>query len=72
MSNPMVQQPAMSVGVGAESPITFPDNHEDPRMGMEDSGNAGGIWGFIKVSFCEVTCKKECVKEVLFNSNHLI
>ncbi|KAK1174477.1 protein PRRC1-like isoform X1 [Acipenser oxyrinchus oxyrinchus] len=48
MSNPMVQQPAMSVGVGAESPITFPDNHEDPRMGMEDSGNAGGIWGFIK------------------------
>ncbi|MGH0181479.1 UNVERIFIED_CONTAM: hypothetical protein FKN15_006940 [Acipenser sinensis] len=48
MSNPMVQQPAMSVGVGAESPITFPDNHEDPRMGMEDSGNVGGIWGFIK------------------------
>lgn len=47
VSNPMVQQPAMSGGVDTDSPITFPEEHEDPRVsGPPSSG--GGLWGFFK------------------------
>ncbi|XP_042364921.1 protein PRRC1 isoform X2 [Plectropomus leopardus] len=45
--NPMVQQPAMTGGLDATSPITFPEEQEDPRVsGHGTSG--GGIWGFFK------------------------
>uniref|UniRef100_A0A8C6TDV4 Proline-rich coiled-coil 1 n=1 Tax=Neogobius melanostomus TaxID=47308 RepID=A0A8C6TDV4_9GOBI len=46
-SNPMVQQPAMSGGVDTVSPITFPEEHEDPRMSGPPN-TSGGIWGFFK------------------------
>nr|XP_057915687.1 protein PRRC1 [Doryrhamphus excisus]XP_057915697.1 protein PRRC1 [Doryrhamphus excisus]XP_057915705.1 protein PRRC1 [Doryrhamphus excisus]XP_057915714.1 protein PRRC1 [Doryrhamphus excisus] len=46
VSNPMVQQPVMTGGLDARSPITFPEEQEDPRVSAENSG--GGIWGFFK------------------------
>lgn len=46
VSNPMVQQPALSGGLDVGSPITFPEEQEDPR-GPADS-NPGGLWGFFK------------------------
>ncbi|XP_051539528.1 protein PRRC1 isoform X2 [Myxocyprinus asiaticus] len=46
VSNPMMQQP-MSGGLDVSSPITFPEDNEDPRVTL-DSGSAGGLWGFIK------------------------
>lgn len=43
----MVQQPVMTGGLDAGSPITFPEEREDPRASGD--GNAGGgIWGFFK------------------------
>ena len=48
VSNPMVQQPAMTGGLDAGSPITFPEEQEDPRMSADTSAG-GGIWGFFKV-----------------------
>ncbi|KAM4614669.1 protein PRRC1 isoform 1-T2 [Polymixia lowei] len=47
VSNPMVQQPVMSGGLDAGSPITFPEEQEDPRVSM-DAAAGGGIWGFFK------------------------
>ncbi|KAJ8261502.1 hypothetical protein COCON_G00172250 [Conger conger] len=46
--NPMVQQPVMSggLGVGTGSPITFPEEREDPPVAM--GTNSGGLWGFFK------------------------
>ena len=44
----MMQQPLMSGGIDAGSPITFPEEHEDPRVTV-DTGAGGGIWGFFKV-----------------------
>lgn len=44
----MMQQPAMSGGLEVVSPITFPEDHDDPGMTQEHSAG-GGIWGFIKV-----------------------
>ncbi|XP_057675889.1 protein PRRC1 isoform X2 [Corythoichthys intestinalis] len=46
VSNPMVQQPAMTGGLDARSPITFPEEQEDPRVFSDQAG--GGIWGFFK------------------------
>ncbi|KAF7649466.1 hypothetical protein LDENG_00141010 [Lucifuga dentata] len=43
----MVQQPAMSGGVGVASPITFPEEQEDPRV-YGDANSGGGIWNFFK------------------------
>ncbi|XP_069016703.1 protein PRRC1 [Embiotoca jacksoni] len=45
--NPMVQQPAMTGGFDAGSPITFPEEQEDPRV-SGDTNTGGGIWGFFK------------------------
>ncbi|KAF1377126.1 hypothetical protein PFLUV_G00197340 [Perca fluviatilis] len=45
--NPMVQQPAMTGGLDAGSPITFPEEQEDPR-GPGHTNAGGGIWGFFK------------------------
>ncbi|XP_071399925.1 protein PRRC1 [Centroberyx affinis] len=47
VSNPMVQQPAMSGGLDAGSPITFPEEQDDPRV-SGDNNAGGGIWGFFK------------------------
>ncbi|KAM9793608.1 protein PRRC1 isoform X2 [Syngnathus typhle] len=47
LSNPMVQQPAMTVGLDARSPITFPEEQEDPRISIDNNGSRG-IWGFFK------------------------
>lgn len=39
----------MSGGVDTGSPITFPEEHEDPRVsGLPGGGTGGGIWGFFK------------------------
>ncbi|XP_064164034.1 protein PRRC1 [Anguilla rostrata] len=47
VANPMVQQPAMSGGgLGTASPITFPEDREDPHAAVEI--NTGGLWGFFK------------------------
>lgn len=38
----------MTGGLTSGSPITFPEQQEDPRVSAD--GNAGGgIWGFFKV-----------------------
>lgn len=47
VSNPMMQQPLMSGGIDAGSPITFPEEPEDPRVAV-DTVAGGGIWGFFK------------------------
>ncbi|XP_008323678.1 protein PRRC1 [Cynoglossus semilaevis] len=47
MSQTVVQQQVMTGGITAESPITFPEEQEDPRTTVQmDTG--GGIWGFFK------------------------
>lgn len=43
----MMQQP-VSGSLDVTSPITFPEDTEDPRV-TPDSSSAGGLWGFIKV-----------------------
>lgn len=48
----MVQQPLMSGGIDAGSPITFPEEYEDSRV-IPDTSAGGGIWGFFKVLMTE-------------------
>ncbi|XP_008302775.1 protein PRRC1 [Stegastes partitus] len=47
VSNPMVQQPAMTGGLDTGSPITFPEEQDDPRV-AGDTNTGGSIWGFFK------------------------
>ncbi|XP_022600351.1 protein PRRC1 isoform X2 [Seriola dumerili] len=47
VSSAMVQQPAMTGGLDTGSPITFPEEQEDPRV-SGDINTGGGLWGFIK------------------------
>ncbi|XP_056593191.1 protein PRRC1 [Triplophysa dalaica] len=47
VSNPMMQQP-VSGSLDVSSPITFPEDTEDPRVTPDSAGSAGGLWGFIK------------------------
>lgn len=47
VSNPMMQQPVMSSGLNMASPISFPEDHGDPRVAQEVAAGSG-IWGFIK------------------------
>ncbi|XP_061590538.1 protein PRRC1 [Cololabis saira] len=47
VSNTMVQQPTMTGGLDSGSPITFPEEQEDPRV-SGDTNPGGGIWGFFK------------------------
>lgn len=45
----MVQQPAMTGRFDTGSPITFPEEQDDPRAtGVTNAG--GGLWGFFKVT----------------------
>ncbi|XP_066567455.1 protein PRRC1 [Amia ocellicauda] len=67
VANPMVQQPAMSMGVGAGSSITFPEDPEDPRLVGANQDNAGGIWGFIKG-----VAGNPMVKSVLDKTKHSV
>ncbi|XP_039614971.1 protein PRRC1 [Polypterus senegalus] len=67
MSNPMVQQPTTSAGVGVGSAITFPDAVEDPGVSMHNETNAGGIWGFIKG-----VAGNPVVKSVLDKTKHSV
>ncbi|XP_077099557.1 protein PRRC1 isoform X1 [Siphateles boraxobius] len=46
VTNPMMQQP-VSGGLDVSSPITFPEDTEDPRV-TPDGNAPGGLWGFIK------------------------
>ncbi|KAL0149763.1 hypothetical protein M9458_054953 [Cirrhinus mrigala] len=46
VTNPMMQQP-VSGGLDVSSPITFPEDTEDPRV-TPDGSSPGGLWGFIK------------------------
>ncbi|KAM3874252.1 protein PRRC1 [Diretmus argenteus] len=48
VSDPMVQQPVMSGGLDTGSPITFPEEQEDPRGAADTNVGGSGIWGFIK------------------------
>ncbi|XP_068608876.1 protein PRRC1 [Brachionichthys hirsutus] len=48
MSDPLVQQPAVTGGLNTGSSITFPEQQDDPRGGSGDNGAGGGIWGFFK------------------------
>ncbi|XP_041825951.1 protein PRRC1 [Melanotaenia boesemani] len=47
VSSTMVQQPATTGGLDPGSPITFPEEQEDPRV-SGDTNPGGGIWGFFK------------------------
>lgn len=56
LADPITQQASFSSplasGTGSGSAITFPEEHEDPRVSTTQGGApAGGLWGFIKVSF---------------------
>ncbi|KAI1239644.1 hypothetical protein IHE44_0011066 [Lamprotornis superbus] len=51
LADPITQQATFSSSLspGAGSAITFPEEHEDPRVSTAQSGApAGGLWGFIK------------------------
>lgn len=54
LADPITQQASFSSplasGTGSGSSITFPEEHEDPRVSAAQSGApTGGLWGFIKV-----------------------
>ncbi|XP_012672767.1 protein PRRC1 [Clupea harengus] len=66
ITNPMVQQPAMSGGLELVSPITFPEDQEDPRM-VQTVNPGGGIWGFIKG-----VAGNQMVKSVLDKTKHSV
>uniref|UniRef100_A0A8C6YKG4 Proline rich coiled-coil 1 n=1 Tax=Nothoprocta perdicaria TaxID=30464 RepID=A0A8C6YKG4_NOTPE len=56
LTDPVTQQATFSSplvpGTAGGSAITFPEEHEDPRISTAQSGAAGGgLWGFIKVLF---------------------
>ncbi|RMC01272.1 hypothetical protein DUI87_22221 [Hirundo rustica rustica] len=52
LADPITQQATFSSSLspGAGSAITFPEEHEDPRVSTAQGGApAGGLWGFIKI-----------------------
>ncbi|CAF96571.1 unnamed protein product [Tetraodon nigroviridis] len=71
-SNPLSQQPAMSAPLAAASPITFPEEREDPRVSA-DVSTGGGIWGFFKVSRRRRgVADNHVVKSVLDKTKHSV
>ncbi|NWY43291.1 PRRC1 protein, partial [Sylvia atricapilla] len=65
-----IQQAAFlsSLSPGAGSAITFPEEHEDPRVSTAQSGApAGGLWGFIKG-----VAENPMVKSVLDKTKHSV
>ncbi|KAI4816491.1 hypothetical protein KUCAC02_008817 [Chaenocephalus aceratus] len=63
--NPMVQQPLMMGGVDG-SPITFPEEQEDPRAPSQANAG-GGIWGFFRG-----VAGNPVVKNVLDRTKHSV
>ncbi|KAM9735278.1 LOW QUALITY PROTEIN: protein PRRC1 [Menidia menidia] len=66
VSGAMVQQPAVGGALDAGSPITFPEEQDDPRGAGEASGG-GGIWGFFKG-----VAGNHVVKTVLDKTKHSV
>lgn len=52
----MVQQPVMAGRLDAGSPITFPEEQEDPQE-SGDVNTGGSLWGFFKVTAPPVTAE---------------
>ncbi|OXB71936.1 UNVERIFIED_CONTAM: hypothetical protein H355_006925 [Colinus virginianus] len=72
LADPITQQASFSSplasGVGSGSAITFPEEHEDPRVSTAQSGApAGGLWGFIKG-----VAENPMVKSVLDKTKHSV
>ncbi|NXL12908.1 PRRC1 protein, partial [Setophaga kirtlandii] len=70
LADPITQQATFSSSLspGAGSAITFPEEHEDPRVSAAQSGApAGGIWGFIKG-----VAENPMVKSVLDKTKHSV
>uniref|UniRef100_A0A9J7Y2N2 Proline-rich coiled-coil 1 n=1 Tax=Cyprinus carpio carpio TaxID=630221 RepID=A0A9J7Y2N2_CYPCA len=65
VTNPMMQQP-VSGGLDVSSPITFPEDSDDPR-GTPDASSPGGLWGFIKG-----VAGNHMVKSVLDKTKHSV
>ncbi|NXI71161.1 PRRC1 protein, partial [Anseranas semipalmata] len=72
LADPITQQAAFSSplapGTGSGSAITFPEEHEDPRVSTAQGGApAGGLWGFIKG-----VAENPMVKSVLDKTKHSV
>ncbi|XP_005529497.1 PREDICTED: protein PRRC1 [Pseudopodoces humilis] len=70
LADPITQQATFSSALspGAGSAITFPEEHEDPRVSTAQSGApAGGLWGFIKG-----VAENPMVKSVLDKTKHSV
>ncbi|XP_025902393.1 protein PRRC1 [Nothoprocta perdicaria] len=72
LTDPVTQQATFSSplvpGTAGGSAITFPEEHEDPRISTAQSGAAGGgLWGFIKG-----VAGNPMVKSVLDKTKHSV
>ncbi|XP_005061998.1 PREDICTED: protein PRRC1 [Ficedula albicollis] len=70
LADPITQQASFSSTLtpGSGSTITFPEEHEDPRMSTVLSGSpTGGLWGFIKG-----VAENPTVKSVLDKTRHSV
>ncbi|NP_001026588.2 protein PRRC1 isoform X1 [Gallus gallus] len=72
LADPITQQAPFSSplasGTGSGSSITFPEEHEDPRVSAAQSGApTGGLWGFIKG-----VAENPMVKSVLDKTKHSV
>ncbi|XP_021407533.2 protein PRRC1 [Lonchura striata] len=70
LADPITQQAPFSSSLSpvAGSAITFPEEHEDPRVSTAQSGApAGGLWGFIKG-----VAENPMVKSVLDKTKHSV
>ncbi|XP_041251921.1 protein PRRC1 [Onychostruthus taczanowskii] len=68
LADPITQQATLSLSTGSGSAITFPEEHEDPRVSTAQSGApAGGLWGFIKG-----VAENPMVKSVLDKTKHSV
>ncbi|XP_054253761.1 protein PRRC1 [Indicator indicator] len=70
LADPITQQAAISspLAPGTGSAITFPEEHEDPRVSTAQGGApGGGLWGFIKG-----VAENPVVKSVLDKTKHSV
>ncbi|NWH73007.1 PRRC1 protein, partial [Piaya cayana] len=70
LADPITQQATFSspLAPGTGSAITFPEEHEDPRVSAgQGGGHAGGLWGFIKG-----VAENPMVKSVLDKTKHSV
>ncbi|NXA14009.1 PRRC1 protein, partial [Sapayoa aenigma] len=69
LADPITQQASFSsLSPGTGSAITFPEEHEDPRVSTAPGGApAGGLWGFIKG-----VAENPMVKSVLDKTKHSV